>query len=44
MKALTKEAIDKAIAELITARRGEGERLANDLTARLATVDERAAR
>ena len=40
VKALTKEAIDKAIAELITARRGEGERLANDLTARLATVDE----
>ena len=25
---------------MITARRGEGERLANDLTARLATVDE----
>lgn len=40
VKALTKEAVDKAIAELITARRGEGERLANDLTARLATVDE----
>ena len=40
VKALTKEAIDKAIAELITARRGEGERLANDLTERLATVDE----
>ena len=40
VKALTKEAVDKAIAELITARRGEGERLANDLTARLTTVDE----
>ena len=40
VKALTKEAVDKAIAELITARRGEGERLANDLTERLATVDE----
>ena len=40
VKALTKEAEDKAIAELITARRGEGERLANDLTERLATVDE----
>lgn len=40
VKVLTKEAVDKAIAELITARRGEGERLANDLTARLATVDE----
>ena len=26
VKALTKEAVDKAIAELITARRGEGER------------------
>ena len=39
VKALTKEAVDKAIAELITARRGEGERLANDLTERLATVD-----
>ena len=34
------EAVNKAIAELITARRGEGERLANDLTERLATVDE----
>ena len=33
VKALTKEAVDKAIAELITARRG-------DLTERLATVDE----
>ena len=40
VKALTKEAVDKAIVELITARRGEGERLANDLTERLATVDE----
>ena len=38
--ALAKAAAEAAIKELVAARRGEGERLADDLTVRLKTVDE----
>ena len=38
--ALAKAAAEAAVKELVAARRGEGERLADDLTVRLKTVDE----
>lgn len=40
VKALAEEAVRNAMNELINARRGEGERLANDLGIRLNTVEE----
>lgn len=40
VKALAEEAVCKAIVELVAARRGEGERLASNLSARLNVVDE----